>query len=100
MSIDERVAALERDVARLTNVVAAMAGANSLSPGQVDILRYLLDRKRNGPVKSMFFAGLLRITDRTVRRYLSELEALGYVHRPGGEKSGWAATGIKLPFDE
>jgi predicted transcriptional regulator len=98
--IDKRVAALEREVQRLSNVIAAMSSTTGLSAAQIVIMRHLLDRQSNGPVKTIYFAGRLSTSRKTAWLYLSELENLGYVYRPGGKysKSGWLATGQELPF--
>lgn len=91
--IDERVAALEREVARLRNRIP---GTNGLNPAQIEIVRYLLERPSRESVSTMFFADLLNSNRKTVWSYLSRLEASEYVYRRG-PKSGWIATGKPLP---
>jgi DNA-binding IclR family transcriptional regulator len=51
-----------------------------------------LNRLAGKPITATRLAEHLGISDRTARYYLSRLEQAGYVRRPAGVRSGWAAA--------
>lgn len=51
-----------------------------------------LQRWCGRPVPAALLADHLGKSERTARLYLRQLERAGYVQRPAGQRSGWAAS--------